>query len=76
MDRGDWQATVHELAKSQTRLSTHTCLKLFKEKNTFFTELICSMRFEDKGVFLLLLTPPVSLDDNLLLCICNEYNAF
>ena len=23
MDRGDWQATVHEITKSQTRLSTH-----------------------------------------------------
>ena len=35
MDRGDWQATVHKLAQSQTRLSTHTCLKLFKEKILF-----------------------------------------
>ena len=24
MDRGAWQATVHGVAKSQTRLSTHT----------------------------------------------------
>ena len=24
MDREAWQATVHEVAKSQTRLSTHT----------------------------------------------------
>ena len=24
MDRGAWQATVHEVAKSQTQLSTHT----------------------------------------------------
>ena len=24
MDRGSWWATVHEVAKSQTRLSTHT----------------------------------------------------
>ena len=24
MDRGDWWATVHGLAKSQTQLSTHT----------------------------------------------------
>ena len=23
MDKGDWQATVHEITKSQTRLSTH-----------------------------------------------------
>ena len=26
MDRGAWQATVHGVAKSQTRLSTHTHL--------------------------------------------------
>ena len=24
MDKGAWQATVHEVTKSQTRLSTHT----------------------------------------------------
>ena len=24
MDRGAWQATVHEVAKSQTKLCTHT----------------------------------------------------
>ena len=24
MDRGDWQATVHGVVKSRTRLSTHT----------------------------------------------------
>ena len=24
MDRGAWEATVHELAKSQTRLNAHT----------------------------------------------------
>ena len=25
MDGGDWQATDHEVTKSQTRLSTHAC---------------------------------------------------
>jgi len=25
MDGGDWQATDHDVTKSQTRLSTHTC---------------------------------------------------
>ena len=29
MDRGAWRATVHEVAKSQTRLSTHTCTMHF-----------------------------------------------
>ena len=24
MDRGAWQATIHEVAKNQTQLSTHT----------------------------------------------------
>ena len=28
MDRGEWQFTVHGVAKSQTRLSTHTPLGL------------------------------------------------
>ena len=26
MDRGAWWATVHEVAKNQKRLSTHSCL--------------------------------------------------
>ena len=26
MDRADWQATVHAVAKSWTRLNTHACL--------------------------------------------------
>ena len=31
MDRGAWQATVHGVAKSQTRLSTHAVVKIFTE---------------------------------------------
>ena len=27
MDRGAWQAIVHAVAKSQTRLSTHVCIQ-------------------------------------------------
>ena len=30
MDRGAWQATVHEVAKSRTRLSTHAIANLIK----------------------------------------------
>ena len=33
MDRGAWQATVHEAAKSQTRLHTHEIAKLIKNIN-------------------------------------------
>ena len=33
MDRGEWQATVHGVAKSQTRLSTHTLMGLKSGKN-------------------------------------------
>ena len=29
MDRGAWQASVHRVAKSWIRLSTHTCLSVF-----------------------------------------------
>ena len=28
MDRGAWQATVHGVAKSQIRLSTHMCTEI------------------------------------------------
>ena len=28
MDREDWRATIHGVAKSQTGLSTHTCISL------------------------------------------------
>ena len=30
MDRGAWQATVHEVTKSRTRLSTHAIANLIK----------------------------------------------
>ena len=30
MDRGAWQATVHGVAKSQTQLSTLTCIAMNK----------------------------------------------
>ena len=29
MDRGAWRATVHEVAKGQTQMSTHTQQKMF-----------------------------------------------
>ena len=32
MDRGEWQATVHGVAKSQTQLNTHACLCPFTEE--------------------------------------------
>ena len=36
LDRGAWRATIHRVAKSRTRLSTHTalvsfCLKFYSE---------------------------------------------
>ena len=31
IDRGGWQATVHVVTKSQTRLSTHACTCKFTE---------------------------------------------
>ena len=31
MDRGAWWATVHGIPKSQTRLSTHTILIIFRK---------------------------------------------
>ena len=30
VDRGAWRATIHRVAKSQTRLSTHTYISLLK----------------------------------------------
>ena len=34
MDRGAWQATVHEVIRSWTRLSTHTHTHYFLRHNT------------------------------------------
>ena len=32
MDRGAWRATIHGVAKSRTRLSTHACSTIYKNK--------------------------------------------
>ena len=52
MDRGAWLATVHGIAKSQTRLSTHACIclgflldhsKLLEYWFYVFSPLVCGM---------------------------------
>ena len=37
MDTGAWRATVHGVAKSQTRLSMHTKKKLARKEEMFFS---------------------------------------
>ena len=44
MDRGDWYATVHGVAKSQAQLSTNTyiwCLNIVGEQVDIFTMSLC-----------------------------------
>ena len=38
MDREDWRATIHGVAKSQTGLSTHTCISLRRFMHTLGNE--------------------------------------
>ena len=44
MDRGAWQATVHGVAKSQTRLSTHTHMLVFSPFSSLTGHARCKMR--------------------------------
>ena len=60
MDRGAWRATVHGIAKSQTRLSAHTHMVLEEEDfKDEFSELVHVfwngpsnlIRFKDANIF-------------------------
>ena len=37
MDRGAWQRRVHEVAKGQTRLSTHTVISCYRSRVTKYS---------------------------------------
>ena len=43
MDRGGWWATVHEIAKSRTQLSTHTMRIYSIAQETLLNSTQCSM---------------------------------
>ena len=60
MDRGTWQATVHGVANSQTRLSTHACMRVTLSSPTNHPILTLWQHFERAALMLMLFPIQIS----------------